>query len=776
MRRPLYALIIEDSENDALLMLLQLKKGGYEPEYERVETAEAMRKALHEKAWDVILCDYQLPQFNGPSAMALLKETGLDIPLIIVSGKIGEETAADCMRCGAADCIMKGNLARLVPAIERELLEAAGRREKKKGEEALRKSEEKYRILMDGASDAIILADAEGNFLETNQRAEKLLGYSKAELLGMNVQSIHPQEQLEAVLSTYKEIREKGLSTLNDAIVLRKDGKTVPVDITGSAIEVAGGTIYQGIFRDITERKRVEQARALGNRILNVLNRPSESDKFMRDVLVLIKENLGIDAVAVRLKEGDDFPYYDAVGLAPHFMEADQYLCARDGAGDIIRDAGGNPVLECMCGDVLSGRTDPSLPFFTEGGSFWTNNTSGLPASVKEADRQARMLRFCHGEGCKSAALIPLKAGDSVIGLLQLNGQRKGRFTKEAMRFLERIGNSIGSAVKRRWMETDLRLAEEKYRSIFESSQEGIYRSTPEGRFIMANRAMARIFGYDSPEELIAGITDIAGQIYADPAERTAIMEVIREQGFVRNHETRFRKKDGRAFWVSMTMQAICDDQGRVVYYDGITEDIDERKQSADRVERALTATVHAIAAVVETKDPYTAGHQRRTTDLARSIAAEMGLPAEELDFIRMAAVIHDIGKIAVPAEILSKPTKLTDIEFDLIKIHSQAGYDILKDIDFPWPVAEVILQHHERINGSGYPRGLKGDAILPEARILSVADVVEAISSHRPYRAALGIDPALEEITKNRAILYDPDAVDACLRLFHDKGYQLVH
>jgi len=177
----------------------------------------------------------------------------------------------------------------------------------------------------------------------------------------------------------------------------------------------------------------------------------------------------------------------------------------------------------------------------------------------------------------------------------------------------------------------------------------------------------------------------------------------------------------------------------------------------------------------VEERDPYTAGHQRRVSDLARSIATEMGLPADQIDGIRMAATIHDLGKISVPAELLSMPRKLTDIEFSLIKTHSRSGYDILKDIEFPWPIARIILEHHERMNGSGYPQGLRGDNILIESRIISVADVVESMASHRPYRASLGIDAALEEIGKYSGILYDDNVVDACLRLFRDKGFQLL-
>ena len=215
------------------------------------------------------------------------------------------------------------------------------------------------------------------------------------------------------------------------------------------------------------------------------------------------------------------------------------------------------------------------------------------------------------------------------------------------------------------------------------------------------------------------------------------------------------------------------DTQGTLIGVLGIGSDITDRR-SVERIRKALAATVQAIAVIVEARDPYTAGHQRRVADLARSIATEMKLPDDQIDGIRVAATIHDLGKISIPAEILSKPTKLKKTEFDLIKEHSQSGYDILKDIDFPWPIAKIVLEHHERMDGSGYPDGLTGDNILIESRILSVADVVESMASYRPYRPALGIDAALNEISKNKGVLYDLEVSDACLRLFREKGYQL--
>ena len=200
----------------------------------------------------------------------------------------------------------------------------------------------------------------------------------------------------------------------------------------------------------------------------------------------------------------------------------------------------------------------------------------------------------------------------------------------------------------------------------------------------------------------------------------------------------------------------------------------EELQDSLEKLRKALGGIIRAMALAVEAKDPYTAGHQRRVANLACAIATEMGLSPEQIDGIRMAAAIHDLGKIGVPTEILIKPGPLSDIEYDLIKAHAQVGCDILDEtIEFPWPVAQIVLQHHERMNGSGYPQGLSGDEIMLEARVLAVADVVEAMASRRPYRPPRGIDKALEEISQNRGILYDAEVVDACLKLFTEKGFE---
>jgi HD-GYP domain-containing protein (c-di-GMP phosphodiesterase class II) len=250
----------------------------------------------------------------------------------------------------------------------------------------------------------------------------------------------------------------------------------------------------------------------------------------------------------------------------------------------------------------------------------------------------------------------------------------------------------------------------------------------------------------------------------------------------IKCHSIKLKVKDGAIKYFEGTAKVVSrDNDGKPSVIVKIYKDVTERKQAEEQLRqnmmqmrKNLDTTIKAIARTVETKDAYTAGHQRRTTEIARAVAFSMGLSKQLIDGIRMAGVMHDLGKISVPAEILSKPGQISEFEFSLIKQHPQAGYDILKGIDFKWPVADIVLQHHERLNGSGYPYNLQGDQILLEARVIGVADVIEAMASHRPYRPSLGIDDAFEEITMNRGTLYDPDVVDATIDLFTKKGYQI--
>ncbi|HAG09023.1 MAG TPA: histidine kinase [Desulfotomaculum sp.] len=256
-----------------------------------------------------------------------------------------------------------------------------------------------------------------------------------------------------------------------------------------------------------------------------------------------------------------------------------------------------------------------------------------------------------------------------------------------------------------------------------------------------------------------------------------AIEEVL-EKGQVKA-EIPLLRKDKKAIPYEWTGALLKDEQENVLGVTGIGRDITERKQAEKelrlnlkKLQKVTEGVIKAMALIVETRDPHTAGHQQRVSRLAKMIAEEMGLPEEQIEAIEVAAAIHDIGKINIPAEILSKPGQITDIEFSLIKTHPLVGYNILKAVEFPWPIAQIVYQHHERINSSGYPSGLSEKDILLEARILAVADVVEAMSSHRPYRPALGINTAMEEISQNKGLLYDSKVADVCIELFTKEGF----
>ncbi len=324
---------------------------------------------------------------------------------------------------------------------------------------------------------------------------------------------------------------------------------------------------------------------------------------------------------------------------------------------------------------------------------------------------------------------------------------------------------------------TEKKKTEDKFKRLFNSIFDGVYESTPDGRLLTVNPALVKMLGYDSEEELLSKPIK---EMFFNPDEREELIQKIEKNGELRNFELKLKRKDGSIIYVIDNSRAKRDRAGKVISYEGTLTDITKRKiaeerlkMSYEKLKKIVESVINAMVKMVETKDPYTAGHERHVAKLASAIAKELGFPDEKIEEIRMTALIHDIGKMFIPSEILVKPGKLTEEEFAFIKLHTYHGYEILKTIDFPWDVAPVVLQHHERFDGSGYPNRLKGDEILMEAKILSVADVVEAITFHRPYRPGHGVEKAIQEISQFRGILYDPDVVDACLKLFREKNFK---
>ena len=358
----------------------------------------------------------------------------------------------------------------------------------------------------------------------------------------------------------------------------------------------------------------------------------------------------------------------------------------------------------------------------------------------------------------------------------------------------------------------------EQYRILIENTYDIVYSIDREGNLTYIS-PQARRYGFDPGELMSQNFLS-----FVHPKDREEMLYGFQKtitEGSEFISQFRIKNKRGRVYWIEEYGKVQRDTSGTVTSINGVLRDVTERKrieeklrkahakleekvqartaelrktnetliveinerenaeralqQSYNKLQKSLEGTIYALASTVEKRDPYTAGHQQRVGNLACAIAREMGLPEETINGIRMIGIIHDLGKIYVPAEILNKPGQLTDVESTLIRSHATVGHDILKTVEFPWPIAQVIMQHHERLDGSGYPLGLSGKEILLEAKIIAVADAIEAIASHRPYRPALGLEKALDEVSEKKGILFDPEVVDVCLRLFIEKGYHLA-
>ncbi len=311
-----------------------------------------------------------------------------------------------------------------------------------------------------------------------------------------------------------------------------------------------------------------------------------------------------------------------------------------------------------------------------------------------------------------------------------------------------------------------LKEREEWLATILKGINDGIIVTDDKGKITFINPSAQTITGWKEPEAIeqpLDRVFNLKEKIDYEPGTMLSNLE-----------EVSLITKTGLEIPVELSLAPLTEEKSQLAGLVIVFRDVTARQQaerelqeSWAKLQRTLKGTIQAISTTIEMRDPYTAGHQRRVAQLAEAIAREMNLAEVKIEGLKFAAQIHDIGKIYVPAEILSKPTKLTELEYTIIKTHPQAGYEILKNIEFPWPIADIVLQHHERLNGSGYPAGLRNGEILLETRILSVADVVEAMSSHRPYRPSFGLDKAMEEISLNSGILYEPEVVDACQRLF---------
>jgi len=629
-------LLIDDAEDEQFLLEDELYQNDVKAEIFRVDTAQAMSEALSCQHFDLLLLDYVMPSFSAQKAIKLYHEMALDLPLIVMSGQVGEDIAIEMMRAGAHDYISKQNRVRLIPAIKRELSDYQQRVEKRQTEKHLSELENRNDLILKTMGNGIFGLDLQGKNSFVNPAAAEMLGYEGSELIGLESHSVwhyrypdgsdYPEKNCPICNTLFSNKKYQGEENF-----FRKDGTSFPVSYQAMPMLEDGKTIGAVVsFIDISAQRQTQKNLLKTNRSLTTLSECNQ---------ILIRANnekqLLNDICRALHVSGN----YNLAWIS--FCDEKQHL---------------NPLA-------------------------WQPENEEIKKIFNLRKTQHSIKKHRSTPEYKA-----LHSGTTII-------ERKTSVNNEVL-WVEMIKNS---AIKT-WIALPL----------FNNGKV----------FSVLNVLSESLDDHFSSE--VALLEELAGDIAFG-------LNVIKTQS--------------------------------------------ERNKLQQDIHQSLLQTIKVLGDVTEKRDPYTSGHQQRVSQLAVLIARHMELDKQQIEGIRLGAMIHDIGKIYVPAEILNRPGKLTMIEFEMIKEHAQASYDIIKDIDFPWPLASMIWQHHERLDGSGYPNGLKTNEIIIEARILAVADVVEAITNHRPYRASLGLKKALNEINQGGGLAYDKDVVAACNDIIKTQG-----
>jgi PAS domain S-box-containing protein/putative nucleotidyltransferase with HDIG domain len=691
-------------------------------------------------------------------------------------------------------------------------------------EQALCETEQRSLTILEDIEEGYFETDLAGNLVFVNEPLCRISGYSKDTLLGMNNREYTDAETAKRMYELFSGIYRTGTPVkVKDFQILRKDGTKLNLEISASLIRNSDGQPlgFRGIALNVTERKQIEESlketekryRSLFEESLDAIvitdrkGRLVDANKAALDLFRLSREEMAKTSFKefyIDPKDGERFEQeIEAKGSVQDF---EVNLKKRDGAVMTCllfvtaKQENGNGIVgyQGIIRDITNKRaTETALQQSEERYKQLLNHA---PAGIYEVDFLRRTFVsvndvMCEYTGYTKEELLSLSPFDI------LTEESKNHFMERMTRVLsgEKVPEMVEYRIKgkngrefwvlldtklvyengfpkgatavvhditeRKLAEEALRRSEEKYRLLVDNANDGVF-IAQDGRIKFPNPKVMQILGYTADE--------LAGINYLDlvhPVDRVIVHQAKEKRATCSETASVFSirvvSRTGREIWAQISSVPIFWDErpATLNFVRDITDQRireDELRQTVEKLRKVTGATVQAMAQTVEVRDPYTAGHQKRVSNIARAIASQMALSSDMVEGIRMAGNIHDIGKISVPAEILSKPGTLTDIQFALIKAHPKTGYEILKGIEFPYDIARIVLQHHERIDGSGYPQGLCDDDILLEARILAVADVVEAMSSHRPYRPALGLEKALEEISLKKGKLYDPRVVEA--------------
>jgi len=374
----------------------------------------------------------------------------------------------------------------------------------------------------------------------------------------------------------------------------------------------------------------------------------------------------------------------------------------------------------------------------------------------------------------KSCLIFPLFVKGQITGIVGFDDiMETGEWSEEDITILRIFSEVLGTAFERMQTEKALRDNEDRYRDLIENANDIIYTHDFDGNFTSANAAALRAFGYTIEELSHLNVAQVV-----DPEYLPLVQQKIKKKlkGTIRTGPYEFlaRSKDGIPIWLEVSTRRVEKD-GSPVEIQGIARDITERKNVEEQLEHSFVELAEVISRAVSSRDPYTAGHQDRVAKLARLVGERMGLSKDRLQGIYIGSLLHDIGKLATPASILSKPGSLSNEEWALIQSHTREGCKIIDGVQFPWPIADMALHHHERLDGSGYPHGISGDELSLENRILAVCDVVEAMSAYRPYRPARSKEEVLEEIKGGSGVRYDAEVVDIMLHIIEGGEFKFM-